>query len=170
MPCSYGGHPPRISPHGHKRTKWSQITLYSPKDGTVAHKDLGGLIFQDAFAQPSDFCRFVRTLLRPLRDKIGTRAIIPPYLMTRGWPSAGRYLHYAFPRRELSKSSPLLHEAVIYTDASTSGRIIAPLVVAVAEFNDAQRFNELWAESAEPHCAVTFRHPYIFYGSGFSRY
>ena len=118
-----------------KKEKRANITHEFAPKGAISHKDLEKLIGKLSFTQTSVFGRFGRALLRPLRDKLKRR----PYVarlptdaidILRWW---GLLL-----RKEISRVCvPKLPrpEAIIYTDAATSTRIVASLVIDVPVFD-----------------------------------
>ena len=154
----------RITPPQDKIARWSQIAIDHATSGRASHKDLEKLIGKLSFTQTSAFGRFGRTLLKPLHDKLKER----PYseqLSDRErdillwWVQS---LRETIPRTILIK--PTNPEFIIYTDAATSTKVLAVLLLRVEGFDSDPCFGELRVETSEGEWETTFINTTYIYG------
>ena len=154
----------RISLPEHKKGKWENTTHDFASKGAISHNDLAKLIGGLSFAQTSVFGRFGRTLLTPLRDRLKRR----PYVAKLPADEVDVLRWRVTLRRDDTSRVcvPKLPcpEVIIYTDAATSARIAASLVVDVNEFEDRRDFRTPWAEASDPQRGSTFILTTYIYG------
>ena len=70
-------------------------------------------------------------------------------------------------RKEISRvcvPKLLRPEVIIYTDAATSTRIVASLVIDVPDFDSNMKFRNLWDETSDPQWETTFISTTYIYG------
>ena len=154
----------RITLPQDKIERWSKITLDHATSGRASHKDLEKLIGKLSYTQTSVFGRFGRTLLKPLHDKLKER----PYSEQLSDRERDILLWWVQSLRETIPRTisikPTNPEFVIYTDAATSTKVLAALLLKVEDFDFDPCFEELRVETSEEEWETTFRDTTYIYG------
>ena len=142
----------------------SDAILETISKGYIEHKPLERLIGKLPFTQTSIFGRFVGTLLKFLHTKLHHK----PYLGHLSeeeidilhWRVAS--LRASIPRIvEVTSTRP---EVIIYTDAATSTRIVAAIVLDVEIFLRIGEFQALFEEISSEERSNTFKDTTYIYG------
>ena len=147
-----------------KISAWSELISETISKGFIDHKPLESLIGKLSFTQTSIFGRFGRTLLRFLQTKLHRH----PYVKKLSeeeidilkWRVAS--LGASIPRVVEPKSSR--PEVLIYTDAATSTRIVAAVVLDVNEFLNLGEFQAVFKEISSTSWESTFKDTTYIYG------
>ena len=154
----------RITLPQDKITRWPQIALDHATSGQATHKELEKLIGELSFAQTSVFGRFGRALLKPLHGKLKER----PYSEQLSDRERDILMWWAQSLRETIpraiSTKPTNREFIIYTDAATSTKAVAALLLEVEEFDSGPCFEELRADASEPGWETTFINTTYIYG------
>ena len=143
---------------------WSDTILETISKGFIEHKPLEKLIGKLSFTQTSIFGRFGRTLLKSLHSKLHQR----PYIghlseeeidILQWWVAS---LRASIPRVvEVTSTRP---EVIIYTDAATSTRIVAAIVLDVDIFLRIGEFQAVFEEISSEEWSNTFKDTTYIYG------
>ena len=147
-----------------KIVAWSNLISEIISKGSIEHKPLESLIGKLSFTQTSIFGRFGRTLLRFLQTKLHRRPyekiLAEEEIDILKWRIAS--LGASIPRVVEPKSSR--PEVIIYTDAATSTRIVAAVVLDANEFLRLGGFQAVFEEISSLGWESTFQNTTYIYG------
>ena len=143
---------------------WSESISDVISKGSIGHKPLESLIGKLSFTQTSIFGRFGRTPLRFLQTKLHRRpfegTLTEEEIDILQWRIAS--LGASIPRTvEIKSCRP---EIIIYTDAATSTRIVAAIILDVAEFLRVGEFQAVFKEVSSLEWQTTFKDTTYIYG------